>query len=119
MLTITDHKGFFLKFINGWTISVQFGKGNYCEKRRSEIDDARNSNNWTSENAEVFVGDPQGNCLSFSVDGVLPFASSDQVGTLIGLTQSIPIDKTIHDIDINVWKKQLKSYAKAEHQKHQ
>jgi len=27
----TENKGFQITFQNGWTISVQFGKGNYCE----------------------------------------------------------------------------------------
>lgn len=26
-------KGFFITFANGWTASVQFGLGNYCENR--------------------------------------------------------------------------------------
>ena len=28
---ITKGKGFHIKFDNGWTISVQFGPGNYCD----------------------------------------------------------------------------------------
>jgi len=26
-----ENKGFHIKFPNGWTVSVQFGQGNYCE----------------------------------------------------------------------------------------
>jgi hypothetical protein len=33
MFTITNGKGFQIKFANGWTVSVQFGTGNYCENR--------------------------------------------------------------------------------------
>ena len=28
---ITAQKGFHITFENGWTVSVQFGRGNYCE----------------------------------------------------------------------------------------
>ena len=31
MFTITQGKGFHIAFANGWTVSVQFGKGNYCD----------------------------------------------------------------------------------------
>ena len=31
MLRITDGKGFQITFANGWTVSVQFGPGNYCD----------------------------------------------------------------------------------------
>lgn len=30
MFRITDRKGFQVTFENGWTVSVQFGYGNYC-----------------------------------------------------------------------------------------
>lgn len=33
-----SNKGFHMKFPNGWTVSVQFGKGNYCENYNLDID---------------------------------------------------------------------------------
>jgi hypothetical protein len=33
MFKITDGKGFQMTFANGWTVSVQFGPGNYCDNR--------------------------------------------------------------------------------------
>jgi hypothetical protein len=30
----TNNKGFQMTFENGWTISVQFGYGNYCDNSR-------------------------------------------------------------------------------------
>ena len=33
MFKSTAHKGFQLKFENGWTISVQWGTSNYCSNR--------------------------------------------------------------------------------------
>ena len=34
---ITHGKGFHITFANGWTISVQFGPGNYCEHYDRDI----------------------------------------------------------------------------------
>ena len=31
MFRITGGKGFHITFDNGWTVSVQFGPGNYCD----------------------------------------------------------------------------------------
>ena len=33
MFEITAGKGFQMTFANGWTVSVQFGDGNYCDNR--------------------------------------------------------------------------------------
>ena len=33
MIASTENKGFHLTFTNGYTISVQFGSGNYCNNR--------------------------------------------------------------------------------------
>lgn len=36
---ICDGKGFFLPLPNGWTVSVQFGPGNYCDNYDMPISD--------------------------------------------------------------------------------
>jgi hypothetical protein len=33
MFSITDNKGFQITFENGYSVSVQFGPGNYCENK--------------------------------------------------------------------------------------
>jgi len=33
---ICDQKGFHITFENGWTVSVQFGRGNYCDNYNHE-----------------------------------------------------------------------------------
>lgn len=35
MFNITDNKGFHITFENGWTVSVQWGGGNYISNRRN------------------------------------------------------------------------------------
>jgi hypothetical protein len=34
----TENKGFQMTFENGWTISVQFGYGNYCDNTANQKD---------------------------------------------------------------------------------
>ncbi len=34
-LAICQNKGFHIRFDNGWTVSVQFGAGNYCDNYNS------------------------------------------------------------------------------------
>lgn len=40
---ITDRKGFHVDFANGYSISVQWGPGNYCEARSRYPEDIRGS----------------------------------------------------------------------------
>jgi len=37
MFKITDGKGFHMRFSNGYTLSVQFGFGNYCNCKNYEL----------------------------------------------------------------------------------
>lgn len=37
MFNITDNKGFHMTFENGWTLSVQFGSGNYCDNYNHSV----------------------------------------------------------------------------------
>ena len=53
--SITSHKGFHLTFNNSWQISVQFGPGNYCERRESKYDEPRSGEHWESNNAEIAI----------------------------------------------------------------
>ncbi len=56
---ITGGTGFQMEFENGYRISIQFGRGNYCQNRDRR--DTPNSNDsWESATAEVAVIDPKG-----------------------------------------------------------
>ena len=37
MFKITNNHGFHITFENGWTVSVQFGPGNYCDNYNRRI----------------------------------------------------------------------------------
>ena len=68
----TGNKGFHLKFENGWTISVQWGPGNYCLRRMAKPLNAPmlTDESWESTTAEVaiwhtasdrdYLSDPEG-----------------------------------------------------------
>lgn len=50
MFRITYSKGFHITFENGWTISVQFGNGNYCNNKN-----LKNGDEVKCQNAEVAI----------------------------------------------------------------
>jgi len=50
--SISNNKGFHITFENGWTVSVQFGAGNYCDNYHSM--DFLNPKPATSNTAEVW-----------------------------------------------------------------
>jgi len=64
---ITYGKGFGITFLNGWTISVQFGVGNYADNYEMHMDDWREANRLAGEQgshtAECAVIDPQHNMV--------------------------------------------------------
>ncbi len=64
---ITEGKGFHISFENGYTVSVQFGKYNYCENR-DRRDDAAKHGEEGSCNAETAVWGPEGNLLYINPD---------------------------------------------------
>ena len=59
MFTINRNKGFQVTFENGWTVSVQFGPGNYCQRRSDHSGDYVDYNapqgqeHWESTTAEI------------------------------------------------------------------
>ena len=58
---ICQGKGFHIRFENGYTVSVQFGPGNYCENRYTRIgDEDEQAGRKGSINAECALIDPAG-----------------------------------------------------------
>jgi hypothetical protein len=64
-------KGFHVKFANGWTVSVQFGRGNYCENR------CANKN--TSSDAEIAAWNKEGKWYRFDGDDVKGYCKPEEV----------------------------------------
>jgi hypothetical protein len=71
-------KGFHIRFNNGWTVSVQFGAGNYCDHYgRFEI-----SASWyrgEARTAEIAAWDIEGNNYSFGDDTVAGYRTPAEV----------------------------------------
>jgi hypothetical protein len=85
MLSITENKGFQLTFENGWTISVQFGYGNYC-KNNHHPDGPDFSNRErivSSSDAEIAIWDKEGNWYNFGTDTVKGWCSPNEVAEWI------------------------------------
>lgn len=76
---ITGGKGFHITFSNDWTISVQFGPGNYCEHYNRQIGDDVDCGKEGSLTAEVAVINPAGNLVDLDGDSVLAHQSPDEV----------------------------------------
>lgn len=59
----TMNKGFHITFDNGWTVSVQFGFGNYCDNYSLSIEKQnkifQNAPDMSSDNAEVWCWNNQ------------------------------------------------------------
>jgi hypothetical protein len=68
MISSTLNKGFQLTFNTGITISVQFGKSNYCSRRnlaKAEYASDLNQSITQSQSAEIAIWDAEDNTFEF------------------------------------------------------
>lgn len=97
-LSISQNKGFQLKFANGFTVSVQFGPYNYCANRdlppQTFSGDRAASSVPDSKDAEVAVFHPNGAFLLMQNvgDSVRGWVTPDDVVRLISWAASQPAD---------------------------
>jgi len=75
-----DNAGFHMTFKNGWTVSVQFGNGNYCENR--------NKNKSKCINAEIAAWDANQEWYSFETDQVKGWCEADEVADFIAMIKA-------------------------------
>ena len=93
---VTRNKGFRMTFKNGFAISVQWGPGNYCEKKDEDFDKPMDERFWESCSAEIAVIDTNNNIqenssvgmISLGRDTVEGWVSADQVAKVITIEQS-------------------------------
>ena len=65
MFKITRNKGFHITFENGYTVSVQFGPGNYCQNYDAEIGSAEEESAAEgSDTAECAVWGPDSGMIA-------------------------------------------------------
>ena len=90
MFKITRGTGFQMTFENGWTISVQFGYGNYCDNNRHPdgFDFGKNKDIVQSYDAEIAMWN-NGTWYTFEDgDTVKGYCSADEVATWIEFTKN-------------------------------
>lgn len=79
---ITHGKGFHVTFDNGWTVSVQFGPGNYCENYDLDIIGQENNpqyGKYQAGHAEVAAWDSAGNWYEFEDDKVKGWVAPNEL----------------------------------------
>jgi len=82
MFKIIDAKGFHITFDNGWTVSVQFGAGNYCDHYGS-LEFGKSAE--PSTTAEIAAWDSVGKWYEFETDSVKGYCSPAEVLAFINL----------------------------------
>jgi hypothetical protein len=80
----TCNKGFQMTFENGWTISVQFGYGNYCTNRNHpDKTELHNQEMVSCPDAEIAIWDSFGEHYNFGHDTIKGYCSTDEVAEWI------------------------------------
>ena len=87
----TRNKGFAMTFDNNYTISVQWGTENYCEKKHTTIHptDPMEHKRWDSLSAEIAVFDNE-KMIPISSDGddVIGWLDTKDVAKVIAIVSS-------------------------------
>ena len=106
--SITSHKGFHLTFNNSWQVSVQFGPGNYCERRESKYDEPRSGEHWESNNAEIAIWSTRdGKMVMLEHDVVRGYCTADEVAEVIHLVSTAESTLNIEEMSKRlkvIWK---------------
>ena len=88
----TRNKGFAMTFDNNYTISVQWGTENYCEKKHTTIHPTTpmEHKRWDSLSAEIAVFDDEEmiNISSDGVDAVIGWLGTHDVAKVIAIVSS-------------------------------
>ena len=88
----TRNKGFAMTFDNNYTVSVQWGTENYCEKKQTTIHptDPMKHNRWDSLSAEIAVFDNEEmiNISSDGIDAVIGWLGTKEVAKIIAIVSS-------------------------------
>ena len=100
----TTNKGFRMTFDNGFSISVQWGSMNYCERRNY-------SDEYKSELAEDFIKSADAEIAVIDKDGeMLDIAEHDQV---IGWLSPDKVAKVIAIVSSSITKNEIETKIKS------
>ena len=88
----TRNKGFRMGFENGFEISVQWGPGNYCERKDEDFDKPQEERFWESRTAEIAIFDSKDDSMitldKDNVDGWLTPDKVAKVITIVSLAET-------------------------------
>lgn len=93
MFKITDNKGFHITFENGYTVSVQFGAGNYSDNYSLGIMDYYGKPVPPSSTAETALIGPNGGFVDYNDDLVQGRQSPEDVLKLLNYASSIVVER--------------------------
>lgn len=88
MFRITDNKGFQIKFDNGYTVSVQFGPGNYGSNYNLSMLENMGKP-MTALSAETALLDPDGNFVEYEGDDVQGHRTAKDVLALLNYASTL------------------------------
>lgn len=93
MFAITGSKGFHITFPNGYTISVQFGGGNYSDNYNFRIGDESKERTLESSTAETAFWGPDGKMITEGNDGdcVQGYQTIEQVWERMQRVAAMPV----------------------------
>ena len=104
------NKGFRMTFENGFAISVQWGVGNYCEKKeKGGYNESTKNDFWSSNSAEIAVFNKEGGFIPIYFytiededgkmkeegDVVRGWLNTDQVAKVISIVQAAETENEI------------------------
>ena len=93
---ITNHKGFRMGFENGFEISVQWGPGNYCERKDEDFDKPQEERFWESRTAEIAIfNSKDDSMITLGEDNVDGWLTPDKVAKVITM---VSLAKTKNEI---------------------
>ena len=80
----TQNKGFGITFQNGFGVSVQWGTGNYCEKKNlgADSDEEMKTKRWESRSAEIAIYKDE-KFIDIGDDTVIGWLTPDEVAKII------------------------------------
>lgn len=88
MFTSTRNHGFQMEFNNKITISVQFGAGNYCERKNVPFIGDMDVPLVRSNDAEIAIWNKEGKWFNFDDDEVKGHVDTDEVAKWIVMCSS-------------------------------
>lgn len=92
----TRNKGFRMEFDNGFEISVQWGPGNYCERKDEDFDKPQEERFWESRTAEIAIFDSKDDSMiTLGKDNVDGWLTPDKVAKVITM---VSLAKTKNEI---------------------